>query len=155
LTPFKSKYEKHRSPEIVSGFFIYKSMRIKTFRMFEKSDEPFFTDEEKIDIEDICQELKDAGFNIKISSGTIMIYIYPQVPFTMTEDLFETIKRIEDYLDRAWFKVEVVLSGEMDSREIFMDESSNRVFFMSDKIYKGEKLIGSSSTQIKRLLIEI
>jgi hypothetical protein len=130
-------------------------MRIKTFRIFEKSDEPFFTDEEKIDIEDICQELKDAGFNIKISSGTIMIYIYPQVPFTMTEDLFETIKRIEDYLDRAWFKVEVVLSGEMDSREIFMDESSNKVFFMSDKIYKGEKLIGSSSTQIKRLLIEI
>jgi hypothetical protein len=130
-------------------------MRIKTFRIFEKSDEPFFTDEEKIDIEDICQELKDSGFNIKISSGTIMIYIYPQVPFTMTEDLFETIKRIEDYLDRAWFKVEVVLSGEMDSREIFMDESSNKVFFMSDKIYKGEKLIGSSSTQIKRLLIEI
>ncbi len=130
-------------------------MRIKTFRIFEKSDEPFFTDDEKIDIEDICQELKDAGFNIKISSGTIMIYIYPQVPFTMTEDLFETIKRIEDYLDRAWFKVEVVLSGEMDSREIFMDESSNKVFFMSDKIYKGEKLIGSSSTQIKRLLIEI
>lgn len=130
-------------------------MRIKNFRMFEKSDEPFFTDEEKIDIEDICQELKDAGFNIKISSGTIMIYIYPQVPFTMTEDLFEIIKRIEDYLDRAWFKVEVVLSGEMDSREIFMDESSNKVFFMSDKIYKGEKLIGSSSTQIKRLLIEI
>lgn len=130
-------------------------MRIKTFRIFEKSDEPFFTDDEKIDIEDICQELKDAGFNIKISSATIMIYIYPQVPFTMTEDLFETIKRIEDYLDRAWFKVEVVLSGEMDSREIFMDESSNRVFFMSDKIYKGEKLIGSSSTQIKRLFIEI
>lgn len=130
-------------------------MRIKTFRIFEKSDEPFFTDDEKIDIEDICQELKDSGFNIKISSGTIMIYIYPQVPFTMTEDLFETIKRIEDYLDRAWFKVEVVLSGEMDSREIFMDESSNKVFFMSDKIYKGEKLIGSSSTQIKRLLIEI
>jgi hypothetical protein len=130
-------------------------MRIKTFRIFEKSDEPFFTDEEKIEIDDICQDLKDAGFNIKISSGTIMIYIYPQVPFTMTEDLFETIKRIEDYLDRAWFKVEVVLSGEMDSREIFMDESSNRVFFMSDKIYKGEKLIGSSSTQIKRLLIEI
>jgi hypothetical protein len=130
-------------------------MRIKTFRMFEKSDEPFFTDEEKIDIEDICQDLKDAGFNIKISSGTIMIYIYPQVPFTMTEDLFETIKRIEDYLDRAWFKVEVVLSGEMDSREIFMDESSNKVFFMSDKIYKGEKLIGSSSTEIKRLFIEI
>jgi len=130
-------------------------MRIKTFRMFEKSDEPFFTDEEKIEIDDICQDLKDVGFNIKISSGTIMIYIYPQVPFTMTEDLFETIKRIEDYLDRAWFKVEVVLSGEMDSREIFMDESSNRVFFMSDKIYKGEKLIGSSSTQIKRLLIEI
>ena len=130
-------------------------MRIKTFRIFEKSDEPFFTDEEKIDIEDICQELKDAGFNIKISSGTIMIYIYPQVPFTMTKELFETIKRIEDYLDRAWFKVEVVLSGEMDSREIFMDESSSRVFFMSDKIYKGEKLIGSSSTQIKRLLIEI
>jgi len=123
--------------------------------MFEKSDEPFFTDEEKIEIDDICQDLKDAGFNIKISSGTIMIYIYPQVPFTMTEDLFETIKRIEDYLDRSWFKVEVVLSGEMDSREIFMDESSNRVFFMSDKIYKGEKLIGSSSTQIKRLLIEI
>jgi hypothetical protein len=130
-------------------------MRIKTFRIFEKNDEPFFTDEEKIDIEDICQELKDAGFNIKISSGTIMIYIYPQVPFTMSEDLFETIKRIEDYLDRTWFKVEVVLSGEMDSREIFMDESSNKVFFMSDKIYKGEKLIGSSSTQIKRLLIEI
>jgi hypothetical protein len=130
-------------------------MRIKTFRIFEKSDEPFFTDEEKIDIEDICQELKDAGFNIKISSGTIMIYIYPQVPFTMSEDLFETIKRIEDYLDRTWFKVEVVLSGEMDSREIFMAESSNKVFFMSDKIYKGEKLIGSSSTQIKRLLIEI
>jgi hypothetical protein len=50
--------------------------------MFEKSDEPFFTDDEKIDIED-------------------------------------------------------------------------GVFFMSDKIYKGEKLIGSSSTQIKRLLIEI
>jgi hypothetical protein len=123
--------------------------------MFEKSDEPFFTDEEKIEIDDICQDLKDAGFNIKISSGTIMIYIYPQVPFTMTEDLFETIKRIEDYLDRAWFKVEVVLSGEMDSREIFMDESSNKVFFMSDKIYKGEKLIGSSSTQIKRLFIEI
>lgn len=123
--------------------------------MFEKSDEPFFTDEEKIEIDDICQDLKDAGFNIKISSGTIMIYIYPQVPFTMTEDLFETIKRIEDYLDRSWFKVEVVLSGEMDSREIFMDESSNKVFFMSDKIYKGEKLIGSSSTQIKRLLIEI
>jgi hypothetical protein len=137
-------------------------MRIKTFRMFEKSDEPFFTDEEKIDIEDICQDLKDAGFNIKISSGNIMISkfnsdteIYPSRPFTMTEDLFETIKRIEDYLDRAWFKVEVVLSGEMDSREIFMDESSNRVFFMSDKIYKGEKLIGSSSTEIKRLFIEI
>jgi hypothetical protein len=73
----------------------------------------------------------------------------------MSEDLFETIKRIEDYLDRTWFKVEVVLSGEMDSREIFMAESSNKVFFMSDKIYKGEKLIGSSSTQIKRLLIEI
>lgn len=123
--------------------------------MFEKSDEPFFTDEEKIEIDDICQDLKDAGFNIKISSGTIMIYIYPQVPFTMTEDLFETIKRIEDYLDRSWFKVEVVLSGEMDSREISMDESSNKIFFMSDKIYKGEKLIGSSSTQIKRLLIEI
>ncbi len=130
-------------------------MRIKKYRMLEKSDEPFFTDEEKIELDDICQDLKDAGFNIKISSGTIMVYIYPQVPFNMTEDLFETIKRIEDYLDRAWFKVEVVLSGEMEAREIFMDESSNRVFFMSDKIYKGEKLIGSSSTQIKRLIIEI
>ena len=130
-------------------------MRIKKYRMFEKSDEPFFTDEEKIELDDICQDLKDAGLNIKISSATIMIYIYPNRTFTMTEDLFETIKRIEDYLDRAWFKVEVVLSGEMEAREIFMDESSNRVFFMSDKIYKGEKLIGSSSTQIKRLLIEI
>jgi hypothetical protein len=129
--------------------------KIKTFKVFEKNDDPFFTEEEKIDIEDICQDLKDLGFNIKISSGTIMIYIYPQIPFTMTKELFETIKRIEDYLDRAWFKVEVVLSGEMNSREIFMDESSSRVFFMSDKIYKGEKLIGSSSTQIKRLLIEI
>jgi hypothetical protein len=130
-------------------------MRIKKYRMFEKSDEPFFTDEEKIELDDICQDLKDAGLNIKISSATIMIYIYPNRTFTMTEDLFETIKRIEDYLDRAWFKVEVVLSGEMEAREIFMDESSNRVFFMSDKIYKGEKLIGSSSTEIKRLLIEI
>ena len=85
--------------------------------MFEKSDEPFFTDEEKIEIDDICQDLKDVGFNIKISSGTIMIYIYPQVPFTMTEDLFETIKRIEDYLDRAWFKVEVVLSPKSQSTD--------------------------------------
>ncbi len=130
-------------------------MRIKKYRIFEKSDEPFFTDEEKIELDDICQDLKDAGLNIKISSATIMIYIYPNRTFTMTEDLFETIKRIEGYLDRAWFKVEVVLSGEMEAREIFMDESSNRVFFMSDKIYKGEKLIGSSSTQIKRLIIEI
>ena len=144
--------------------------KIKTFRVFEKSDEPFFTDEEKIELDDICQDIKDLGLNIKISSGNIMIFgsttgrprrfnsnteIYPSRPFTMTEDLFETIKRIEYYLDRAWFKVEVVLSGERDTREIFMDESSNRVFFMSDKIHKGEKLIGSSSTEIKRLFIEI
>ena len=143
-------------------FYIYSMRKIKTFRVFEKSDEPFFTDEEKIELDDICQDIKDLGLNIKISSGNIMISkfnsdteIYPSRPFTMTEDLFETIKRIEDYLDRAWFKVEVVLSGEMDTREIFMGESSNRVFFMSDKIHKGEKIIGSSSTEIKRLFIEI
>jgi hypothetical protein len=134
-------------------------MRIKTFRMFEKSDEPFFTDEEKIELDDICQDLKDSGFNIHISSGIIKINKQQEndeVLFSITEDVFETIKRIEDYLDRAWFSVDVVLWGEYDTRKIFMDESSYKVFFMSDKESRNrEKLMGSSMTKIKRLFIEI
>jgi len=132
-------------------------MRIKNFRMFEKSDDHFFTEEEKIDIQDICQDLKDLGFDIMVTNEIIMIYIYPQVPFTMTEDLFETIKRIEDYLDRAWFKVEVVLSGEMESREILIDKSTTprynkRVLFLADT---GDIPHLWTRTEIKRLFIEI
>lgn len=134
--------------------------KIKTFRVFEKSDEPFFTDEEKIEIEDICQELKDSGFNIAFNSGMIRINKLDsssdEVIFTLKEEIFETIKRLEDYLDRRWFEVYVVLSDEMDMRKILMDESSHRAFLMSDKEsrYK-EKLLGGPMTRIKRLIIEI
>ena len=36
----------------------------------------------------------------------------------MTETIFETIKRLEDYLDRFWFKVEVILSGENEREKV-------------------------------------
>lgn len=135
-------------------------IKIKTFRLFEKSDETFFTEEEKIEIEDICQDLKDSGFTIVINSGRIKInkedYIGAEVIFTLTEEIFETIKRLEDYLDRSWFEVSVVLSGEIDTRKIYMDESSHRCFLMSDKESRyTEKLLGGSMTRIKRLFIEI
>lgn len=134
--------------------------KIKTFQLFEKNDDPFFTEEEKMEIEDICQELKDSGFKIKLNSGSIKIEKFDgynnRVIFNMTEEIFETIKRIEDYLDRSCFEVSVVLSGEIDARKIYMDESSYKAFLMSDRESRyTEKLLGGSMTQIKRLLIEI
>jgi len=40
--------------------------KIKTFRVFENNDDPFFTDEEKIEIRDICQEIIDEDNDLKI-----------------------------------------------------------------------------------------
>jgi len=45
-------------------------------------------------------------------------FIYILYEFTMTETIFETIKRLEDYLDRFWFKVEVILSGENEREKV-------------------------------------
>lgn len=134
--------------------------KIKTFRVFEKSDEPFFAEDEKIEIEDICQDLKDSGFSIALNSGRIKINkvdsIGAEVLFTLTEEIFETIKRLERYLDRSWFEANVVLLGEMDERKIYLDESSHRAFLMSDRESRyREKLLGGPMTRIKRLFIDI
>lgn len=145
--------------------------KIKTFRLFEKNDDPFFTNEEKIDLEDICQELKDLGFNIQITSGFVKISkedsLFDEIPFCMTDDLFDVIKRIEDYLDRKYFKVNVVLAWnspqseeDWDTREILIDKSFQRnqntktpkVLFLSDT---GDIPHLWSRTEIKSLSIEI
>lgn len=148
--------------------------KIKTFRVFEKSDDPFFTDEEKLEIRDICQEIIDEDSDLKIeikTTGIVKITktkIWPSAPlningereievsFRMTEAMFETIKRLESFLDRADFSVFVMLPDEYDTRKIYLDESSSRAFLMSDKgsRYK-EQLLGGPMTKIMKLFIEI
>jgi len=74
----------------------------------------------------------------------------------MTEAMFETIKRLESFLDRVDFSVFVMLPDEYDTRKIYLDKSSSRAFLMSDKgsRYK-EQLLGGPMTKIMKLFIEI